>query len=109
LKFHELTIGQQFEIEGEVYVKTAPLVASHEQSGKQKFMARYVAVKLSGDTVPAAAVHSGESVRTEAVVLAFDEFYNRCLRELENLLPENQDAAHEALAEARKEFLDSLH
>lgn len=109
MKFHEIPIGQQFEFEGEPYVKSAPLIASHGQSGKQKFMPRYAVVRLAGDAVPAAPVQKGGMIHAEAVVLAFDEFYARCLQELENLPVEKQGAALDQLGQARKVFLDSLH
>lgn len=109
MKFHEIPIGQQFEFEGEMYAKSAPLIASHAQSGKQKFMPRYAVVRLAGDVVPAASVQKGGMIHAEAVVLSFDEFYACCLRELENLPVEKQGAACETLVEARKVFLDSLH
>lgn len=108
MKFHEIPIGQQFEFEDEVYVKTAPLVASHAQSGKQKFMARYVVVKLTGEITPVVVVQS-KTIRIGAVVSAFDDFYEHCLQEIENLPAEKQGAARETLLEARKVFLDSLH
>ena len=109
MKFHELPIGQQFEFEGEVYAKSAPLIASHVQSGKQKFMPRYALVRLAGEAVPAAPAQKSGMIRAEAVVLAFDEFYGSCLSLLEILPIEKQGAARETLAEARKVFLDSLH
>lgn len=109
MKFQKLPIGQQFEFAGEIYVKSAPLIASHVQSGKQKFMPHYALVRLTGEAVPAAPVQKGGMIRAEAVVLAFDEFYARCLSVLENLPVEKQGAACETLGEARKVFLDSLH
>ena len=109
MKFHELPIGQQFEFEGEVYAKSAPLIASHAQSGKQKFMPRYALVRLAGETMPVAPVRKSGMIRIEAVDSAFEAFYARCLRELENLPIEKQGAARETLGEARKVFLDSLH
>ena len=109
MKFHELPIGQQFEFEGETYVKSAPLIACHAQSGKQKFMPRYAAVRLAGEAVPAAPVQKSGMIRIEAVGSAFDEFYACCLSVLESLPVEKQGAARDEFAEARKVFLDSLH
>lgn len=109
MKFHELAIGQQFELEGETYVKSAPLVANHAKTGKQRFMARYVAVSIAGEVAPVVAVQREKMLRAETVISAFDEFYGHCLQGIENLPPEKQAAGREALAQARKEFLDSLH
>lgn len=109
MKFHELPIGQQFEFEGEMYAKSAPLIASHAQSGKQKFMPRYAVVRLAGEIAPVVRVQSEKTIRIETVVSVFGEFYERCLQELENLPAEKQGAVRETLAEARKVFLDSLH
>lgn len=36
MKFHELAVGRRFEFAGEVYLKTSPVLASHEQSGKSR-------------------------------------------------------------------------
>ena len=109
MKFHELSIGQQFEFEGEMYAKSAPLIANHAQSGKQKFMPRYAVVRLAGETMPAAPVVKGGPIRAEVVISAFEVFYKSCLQALENLPVEKQDAAREEFERARKVFLDSLH
>src|SRR5690606_3785310 len=44
MKFSELPVGQHFEYEGERYLKSGPLVATHEASGQRRFMPRYGAV-----------------------------------------------------------------
>ena len=109
MKFHELPIGQQFEFAGEIYVKSAPLIACHAQSGKQKFMPRYALVRLAGEAVPVVPVQIGSMIPAEAVIAAFEGFYACCLRSLEPMPAEKKEAASEALAQARKVFLDSLH
>jgi len=109
LKFHELPIGQQFEFEGETYAKSAPLIASHAQSGKQKFMPRYALVRLAGETLPVAPVKKGGMIRIEAVDSAFEAFYACCLQVLEKLPVEKQGAVRDEFEQARKVFLDSLH
>ena len=45
MKFHDLAIGQRFELDGAAFVKTSPVLASREDGGEKKFLARYVAVQ----------------------------------------------------------------
>ena len=44
MKFQQLKIGQAFEYQGDSYVKSSPLVASHAETGKQKLIPRYAAI-----------------------------------------------------------------
>ncbi len=112
MKFHDLAIGQRFELEGAVYVKTSPVLASQEKSRETKFMARSAAVKpLDG------AEHRSRSaqerlLRAEAVLAAFDAFHARCRNGLAQLSgdisADKLDALTGAVEEGRKVFLDTL-
>ena len=51
MKFKLLSIGQKFEYEGEIFVKTSPLVASNIKTGHNKMIPRYAVLKLLDDTV----------------------------------------------------------
>ena len=112
MKFHDLTIGQRFELEGALYVKTSPVLASREGSGESRFMARYVVVKtLDGAERPAAEA-KGRMLRAEAVLAAFEAFHARCRDELAQLsgeIPADRlDALTRGVEEGRKVFLDTL-
>lgn len=111
MKFHDLAIGQRFELEGAVYAKTSPVLASRED-GETKFMARSAAVKpLDGaEHRPRAAQE--RLLRAEAVLAAFDAFHARCrngLAQLSGDIPADKlDALTGAMEEGRKVFLDTL-
>ena len=112
MKFHDLTIGQRFELEGALYVKTSPVLASHEGSGESRFMARYVVVQTLGGAERPATAAQGRMLRAEAVLAAFDVFHARCRDELAQLsgdIPADRlDALARAVEEGRKVFLDTL-
>lgn len=111
MKFVDLAMGQQFELEGEVYVRTGPLVASHAESGKQRFMARYMMVKPAG-AVPAEAPSKPDLLSSDAVNRAFEIYHCHCLSilgQLETELPPDQPSSiRTQLDQARHAFLDTL-
>ncbi len=111
MKFMDLAMGQQFELEGETYIRTGPLVASHAGSGKQRFMARYVMVKPSG-TVASEAPHKPDMLSPDRVSSAFEDFHGQCLSILgqieAELPPDRTGAIRTQLDQARRDFLDSL-
>ena len=111
MKFVDLAMGQQFELDGEVYVRSGPLVASHAGSGKQRFMARYMVIKPVG-AVPAEVPRRPEILSTETVISAFDTFHGHCqdmLQQLEPMLqPDQLSAIRTQLEQERHVFLDTL-
>lgn len=109
MKFYELPIGQQFEIDGEVYLKSSPLVASHAQTGKQKFMVRSAMVGLLGQAMPAPQKEPQRQISADTVIAAFEQYYLRSVQVLAMLPAVQQQAARDELAQGRKVFLDSLN
>lgn len=111
MKFHDLPIGQQFEFEGDVYIKTGPFVACHGSNGRQKFMARYAVVNAVGGTGTPEPRDRERMIHAGAAEAAFEAFYGRCGRVLTGLgLPGDKlEAARAELAGAREVFLDSLN
>jgi|GEM_PF-1048823 hypothetical protein len=109
MKFSQLPIGQRFELDGAVFVKTSPMMAAKEGGGESRFMARYVVVKVLGGE-PAPARPKGPRMVEEAVVAAaFDGFHSRCREVLARELPaEKREAALAELDEGRRGFLDAL-
>jgi len=105
-------MGQQFELEGEVYVRTGPLVASHAGNGKQRFMARYVVVKPVSVVEAGTLVQGARMVSSDAVSTTFETFHGRSLAALGQLeadLPaERLNAVYAEIAKARRGFLDTL-
>ncbi|MFA5242924.1 MAG: hypothetical protein WC029_13920 [Sulfuricella sp.] len=112
MKFVDLDIGQQFEMEGERYIRTGPLVASHGESGRQRFMARYMVVKPL-DAATAEVTRKPDWLSSDAVNRAFEIFNDHCLNllgQLETELPPDRlSSIRTQLDQARQSFLDSLH
>jgi hypothetical protein len=112
MKFHDLSIGQRFELDGVAYVKTSPVLAGKADGGGTKFMARYAMVKLLDGAAPQAVVAQEKMLRAGEVLAAFEAYHSACREELENLagaLPADRSAALlDAIEEKRKGFLDAV-
>ncbi|HUW50638.1 MAG TPA: hypothetical protein VMV75_06450 [Sulfuricella sp.] len=111
MKFHDLSIGQRFELDGAAYVKTSPVLASREDGGA-KFMARYVVVKpLDGAELQPKAVKE-RLLRADAVRAAFEAHHTRCREALERLKGEvpadRLSDISDALESGRRNFLDAV-
>lgn len=112
MKFTQLPIGQRFELEGAVYVKTSPMMAVKEGGGESRFMARYVVVKvLGGEEIPAQP-RQARRVEEEAVRAAFEQYHSRCRKALEQLAGDIPAEKLELLLaegeDERRRFLDLL-
>lgn len=112
MKFHDLDIGQRFEHDGVVYVKTSPVLAGQAEGGGSKFMPRYVMVKLLDDAAPRAKARPEQPLQAEVVLAAFEAYHSVCRKELEQLAGALPAARLEALADAleagRREFLAAI-
>jgi hypothetical protein len=112
MKFHDLDIGQRFELEGVAYVKTSPVLAGKADGGGSKFMARYVMVKLLDSVAPRAQVGQEKMLRAGEVLAAFDAYHSACREELEklaNALPVDRlQEIEEFLKSGRQGFLDAV-
>lgn len=97
MKFKLLTIGDKFEYQDEVYVKTSPIIASSINSNHNKMIPGYAMVKLLDHTGKEATIN--ESLHSEKVMQAFNTFYSTCLTLIED---------KEALQAARDEFMQRL-
>lgn len=110
MKFHDLAIGQRFELGGIIYIKTSPVLASPEQGTERKFMARSASVRPLDGSSPLPAAKTDQLLRADAVLAAFEAFHAACRGELEKLaLPADQkQVLSDAIEEKRKAFLDRL-
>lgn len=99
MKLQHLAIGDRFEYNGDVYVKTGPLTAASENGG-QRVIPRSAVLRPVGaaDAAPAAA---GSSLQRQQVAAAFATFYARCA----GLVGESE---RRQLDLARRHFLSSL-
>lgn len=112
MKFTQLPIGQRFELDGAVYVKTGPMMAAKEEGRESRFMARYVVVKVLGGEVMPAQPRSARRLEEEAVRAAFEQYHSRCRQALETLAGEISAERLEALLaeeeQGRARFLEAL-
>lgn len=112
MKFHDLVIGQRFELDGAIYLKTSPVLASPEIGGSTKFMARYVAVRPLEDGRQPAQAENGRMIASNAVRGAFNAYHAACrqaLTQLEGELPASRlESLAGTLEAARKDFLATL-
>lgn len=107
MKFKLLSVGQKFEFEGEVYVKTTPLIASNYKTGHNKMIPRYAALRLLDDNGLTDHKTTDKSLNSVDVFAAFNDFYQSCISTLEknNILhPQIKDE----LDKARDKFTQHL-
>ncbi len=109
MKFAQLSIGQRFELDGAVFVKTSPMMAAKEGGGESRFMARYVVVKVLGGEVAPPKPQGARMVEEAAVTAAFETFHSRCREVLARELPaEKWEAALAELEADKTSFFDAL-
>lgn len=109
MKFHDLAIGQRFELENELYLKTSPVLASKVEGGTSRFVARYVPVKPTDEEKPRARAESVRLLQPEEVLAAFEIFHTNCrqaLEQLEGELPASRvEALQHLLEQGRQGFV----
>lgn len=112
MKFHDLAIGQRFELDGANYVKTSPVLASPEIGSTTRFMARYVTVRPLDGEQRAVKVEDKRTIPVGRACEAFDTYHSACcqmLASLEGKIPaDSLEQAEEHLAAARMAFLAAL-
>ncbi len=100
MKIHQLPIGARFELEGDEYVKTGPLVGTRSQDGRQRLIPRHVVLKPLDAVVAAPATKSATLARAD-VLAAFEAFAAECALIV-------GDEGQAALSAARERFLKAL-
>lgn len=108
MKFKLLSVGQKFKYDGEVYVKTSPIVASNVETGHNKMIPAYATLTLLDNSGEEKQSTTKESVDAKEILNAFNTFYERCIKTLETsnvLVPLIKDE----LDKARDEFTRLLH
>ncbi len=98
MKLQHLAIGDRFEYEGAVYVKTGPLTAASDKGG-QRVIPRSAVLAPVGSG--AAAATAEDRLERRRVLLAFEAFYADCAARVDA-------AGQAALATARQRFLAAL-
>lgn len=80
MKFAQVPVGQRFELEGTRYLKTSPVVAVEEASGRSRFLGKYVEVALvQGADAPASRGAAPAVLEAPAALAELDAFHDRCL------------------------------
>ena len=112
MKFHDLAIGQRFELDGAVYVKTSPVLASREEGGERRFLARYVVVQPLDGAGRRPAEKAAKLLRAETVLAAANAYHARCREALERLEGEVPAGLLQEIANIlegeRQGFLDAV-
>jgi hypothetical protein len=99
MKLQHLAIGDRFEYNGDVYVKTGPLTAASENGGQRVIPRSAVLRPVGSDQAAPAAVAT--SLERRQVAAAFSSFYAAC----SGLVGET---GRRELELARRRFLTSL-
>ncbi len=112
MKFQQLKIGQQFEYQGDFYVKSSPLVASHAKTGEQKLIPRYAAIVVTETSTTPNDKNTARNLNSNQVQIAFNKFYDCYLESLQRLQPVFETQALESFQDnlnmARQQFLSEL-
>ena len=103
MKFPQLPVGVQFELDGKTYTKTTPLIGTATDGSGQRMIPRYAVLRPIGEPVQAkAAAHAGQ-LDPDKVRLVFARFEADAVRLLDEACGDDArrcDALKAALAEA---------
>jgi len=112
MKFQQLTIGQKFEYQGEFFIKSSPLVASHAETGEQKLIPRYAAIVVKDMSLPPADKQPAGTLNSEQVQTAFNRFFECYLSSLQEIKSgieaKTLESFQSNLDNARQQFLNDL-
>lgn len=100
MKLQHLAIGDRFEYNGKVFVKTGPLTASSDEGGQQ-IIPRYAVLKPINPPPREEKPGLRRRLDEKTVRAAFDDFYQVCSTQVD-------DSVLPALVEARDRFLDRI-
>ena len=100
MKLQHLAIGDRFEYNGKVFVKTGPLTASSDEGGQQ-IIPRYAVLKPLDPPPVAEKPGLRRRLDEKTVRAAFDDFYQACRTLVD-------DSALPALVEARDRFIERI-
>ena len=110
MRFHQLPVGETFEYQGKLYVKTGPLTAAARDGGAQRCIPRSAGVRPVHAGLEKPPVR-GASDTTEATRAAVDAFCRTVMDMIEELAgedPEVRGYCCGRLEEARRRLLEQL-
>ncbi|TDX98138.1 hypothetical protein [Thiohalophilus thiocyanatoxydans] len=102
MKFSLLAVGQQFEYQGETYIKSTPLIAHQVDSGEQRLIPRSANV-ISDVNPPGPVTDDAPHIDARDVQQAFAEFETRLQEQLHR-----DDRYARAFEEAKRAFFVRL-
>ena len=104
MKFSQLKVGDEFLLEGEIYIKNTPLIANHSITGKPKMVARYL------DVEPVSASSQQETAGLGTPHEAMDFFVSVLSRAIKNspLSAAAKSMVSEEIVKAKAETLSKL-
>ncbi|HUW28651.1 MAG TPA: hypothetical protein VMV97_08575 [Sulfuriferula sp.] len=111
MKFPQLPVGAQFELDGKTYTKVSPLVAAAEDGSGQRVIPRYAVLRPIGEPVQAKAAEHAGQLDPDKVRVAFARFEADAMRLLDEACGDDAgrcDAFKAELAEAGQRFRDGL-
>ncbi len=77
MKFHLLPVGGRFRLDGDMYVKSTPLVATHLDSGRDRLIRRSAVVEPA-DAAPDPAPPDRMALDAGALERALSDYHGRC-------------------------------
>lgn len=87
MKFQQVSVGQRFEFEGQVYVKISPLLAQAESSGGQRLLPRSATVRLLEKEASSVAGPAKKKILDSTeIVVAVEQFRLECVASVETLV-----------------------
>lgn len=101
MKFYQVAVGERFIFKGDIYMKASPVLASHEETGRQCFMRRADSVQSCMSDVQQAAAYDKKAFTDARLLLArVDTFIETSIHSI--------DASIEGLTGAQKQAIAKL-
>jgi len=111
MKFPQLAIGDAFSWQGEIYVKTGPIAATHSASGQNRMIPRSALVSPLGAVVAPTPPPAPALIDPARALAALELLHRRCLEIVAPLLPadaETRAELEQALAAALQQARSAL-
>ena len=110
MKFPQLPIGAQFELDGKAYTKTTPLVGTASDGSGQRVIPRYAVLNPIGVVVPIAPPLTAATLDAQRVLAAFEQAHTAYAQLLDaaGAATDARQQLDARLQAVRRAFLDSL-
>lgn len=109
MKFYLVPVGQEFNYQGEAYIKTGPLTASPKTGGKDKLIPRSAMTAPVGSHAPSEPDDSDKQyLSKDAVINTINNYHHYCLALLNELDKESSENVRKKLDEYYQELKTTL-